>query len=498
MSAIQTFLGVMKPLIKGDGTKVDAAELAGKYVLLYFSAHWCGPCRNFTPKFAEWYAAQRTAGRTDFEVVFVSADHDAASFATYFKTMPWLSIDYEGDEAAREGLNEKLKVSGIPSLAVMDKDGSTIVNDDAVQRLLQRPGDLPWAKVSFTKYMSGPLQTRLPTQPATWDALVAAHKHVAIYFSASWCGPCHRFTPILAKFYAAAATHHWLVAGSAPQVLFASRDRDQASFDEYYGHMPWVAIPFGDERIGHLADTFKLRGIPTLVVVESATGNIVTTDAVEDVSTDPAAAVAAWPFVPQPFPVMRPLEACKSVISALQSDVFVIFDPSKCHDAAHESAALAAFTAAAAVLTTKYGDARDASIAGAKVRCLSIADKVPQPLSEDAVKLCPSGHTVAKKPRTGAGCDCCRSRVDGEAWNCAECDFDRCDACYTSRAAPAPPSLALMSQIEQITSVGTSAAPGPTIVLGEGRRGSRITDAAVLASGDAIVAAVERFRSLNQ
>ena len=34
--------------LKGDGT-VDATAIAGKTLGLYFSAHWCPPCRQFTP-----------------------------------------------------------------------------------------------------------------------------------------------------------------------------------------------------------------------------------------------------------------------------------------------------------------------------------------------------------------------------------------------------------------------------------------------------------------
>ena len=44
-----------------------------KYVGIYFSAHWCPPCRNFTPVLAEFYNAVNQNGKI-FEVIFVSSD----------------------------------------------------------------------------------------------------------------------------------------------------------------------------------------------------------------------------------------------------------------------------------------------------------------------------------------------------------------------------------------------------------------------------------------
>jgi nucleoredoxin len=55
-----------------DGV-VSPASLAGKYVGVYFSAHWCPPCRRFTPKLASTYNFLQATGKP-FEVIFVSAD----------------------------------------------------------------------------------------------------------------------------------------------------------------------------------------------------------------------------------------------------------------------------------------------------------------------------------------------------------------------------------------------------------------------------------------
>ena len=48
-------------LIDGSGTTIKNPGLENKeYVLLYFSAHWCPPCRAFTPQLVEFYNANRS------------------------------------------------------------------------------------------------------------------------------------------------------------------------------------------------------------------------------------------------------------------------------------------------------------------------------------------------------------------------------------------------------------------------------------------------------
>lgn len=102
--------------------------LSGKVIAVYFSAHWCPPCRAFTPKLASVYQQAKAAGKK-FEVVFCSADHSEEEFLGYFDTMPWLAIKYDDDE--REAFMGKFSVQGIPKLCILAPSGQIIV-DNAV------------------------------------------------------------------------------------------------------------------------------------------------------------------------------------------------------------------------------------------------------------------------------------------------------------------------------------------------------------------------------
>ena len=108
-----------------QGNKVDLAKLNGKAVGIYYSAHWCPPCKAFTPVLVDF----RNKYAEQFEVVFVSSDRDDASMKKYIEEakMPWLTVTREGEIA--EALGEKYKVSGIPTLVILKADGTLLTEE---------------------------------------------------------------------------------------------------------------------------------------------------------------------------------------------------------------------------------------------------------------------------------------------------------------------------------------------------------------------------------
>jgi len=61
---------------------------------LYFSAHWCPPCRGFTPDLADFYNQTKQKVGDKLEIVFISSDRTEGDWKGYFSEMPWLALPF--------------------------------------------------------------------------------------------------------------------------------------------------------------------------------------------------------------------------------------------------------------------------------------------------------------------------------------------------------------------------------------------------------------------
>ena len=96
-----------------------------KQIGIYFSAHWCPPCRNFTPILAKKYK-EEYAGK-GLEIVFVSSDKNDEEMRKYFAEMPWKAVPH--GSAIGNSLKSTYEIRGIPSLVIIDADGKLVTKD---------------------------------------------------------------------------------------------------------------------------------------------------------------------------------------------------------------------------------------------------------------------------------------------------------------------------------------------------------------------------------
>ncbi|MHC4793790.1 MAG: thioredoxin-like domain-containing protein [Planctomycetota bacterium] len=105
-----------------DGTRVKTKDvIAGKkFVLLYFTASWCPPCRKFTPDLVKF--AKENPDAKDFAIVVVTSDRNAPAHMGYMKKydMPFYAVPF--DASGLRKIKQAYGGSGIPNLVVLGED----------------------------------------------------------------------------------------------------------------------------------------------------------------------------------------------------------------------------------------------------------------------------------------------------------------------------------------------------------------------------------------
>ena len=86
------------------------------------------------------------------------------------------------------------------------------------------------------------------------DVLKDDLKVLMFYFSMHNCPPCREFTPLLAELYKDENESERNM-----EVIFFSGDPQEDVYNEYYGEMPWKAMPFKDARLKPIARQYQQR-----------------------------------------------------------------------------------------------------------------------------------------------------------------------------------------------------------------------------------------------
>jgi len=301
-------------LLSKDGKKPTKEALAGTEVVgLYFSAHWCPPCRGFTPTLVAARNELQSKLNKPFEVVFVSSDRDQGQFDEYYGEMPWLALPFE-DRDKKAELSKRFKVRGIPTLVIVDaKTGETITTDgrSAVSDLEA----YPWIPPTLNDLLGGGFRDASGAA-VTVAELCEREAYLGLYFSAHWCPPCKRFTPELAKAYKAVKA-----AGNDLTIAFVSSDNSKEEFDEYFAEMPWHCLPFEERsKKQALSNHFDVSGIPSFVMLKCGKGGeieVVNRDARGPVGNDETPG-ESFPWAP---PLWNELSNCDESIEDTPSIV---------------------------------------------------------------------------------------------------------------------------------------------------------------------------------
>lgn len=119
------------PIVDRNGKAFDLSSWSSSDVIaFYFSAHWCPPCRHFTPMLKKFVETLQSFGDSSLKIIFISSDqaeHDMWKYM-YDSHGDWQALAYSCREG-KERLERQYQVSGIPQLVVIDSVGRWAVRD---------------------------------------------------------------------------------------------------------------------------------------------------------------------------------------------------------------------------------------------------------------------------------------------------------------------------------------------------------------------------------
>jgi thiol-disulfide isomerase/thioredoxin len=119
---------------------------------------------------------------------------------------------------------------------------------------------------AFDEALQGNLIILKGKRLASLKDFVKPTKYYLFYYTASWCGPCHRFTPSLVDFY-----NKFKPGNKEFEVVLITCDDSDDAMDKYAAElkMPWPQLKLA--KVDHFKKEFKHPGggIPNLVLTDT-------------------------------------------------------------------------------------------------------------------------------------------------------------------------------------------------------------------------------------
>lgn len=278
---------------------VATKDLLGKDVLgIYFSAHWCPPCRRFTPLLAEAYDMHKKANKS-LEIVFVSSDRSEDAFQEYYKIMPWLALPF-AERRKKSKLSQIFDVQGIPRLVLVDPKTGLATNARANQDILadKTGAKFPWSRPYAGTVLEFMIDAKVNLKDGNEVALRDICQKFLVLFFYNYNdsnSDCKKFLPTMIDWYNKFQPELKDTNLSFDVLSICVAD-DKASYDEYFDSMPFASLSFDEQdKQSRLRGMFRVQASPKVIVIDFESGKEVTLKGKEVIEQEENKTAFPWP-----------------------------------------------------------------------------------------------------------------------------------------------------------------------------------------------------------
>lgn len=156
-------------------------------VIVDFTATWCGPCKKIGPVFEK--LAAETKGLT-----FVKVDVDDCQETAQkcdVTAMPTFQVFIDGKKVA-----ELLGANEAELKALVEKHKAAPTEEPAAPAPAAAPAPTPAAAPAAAAVVKKAIHMEKDSE---WAELLTKHQRLIVDFSATWCGPCKKISPVFEK-----------------------------------------------------------------------------------------------------------------------------------------------------------------------------------------------------------------------------------------------------------------------------------------------------------
>lgn len=187
----------------------------------------------------------------------------------------WVPLSQRKPDLFSKGPN----VVMVPGKGSTTKPGSRPPVKFTPRRIPSVPASPSGEESAFEKMLGQKLIYNSKLNKQTTNGCLKDQKLVCLYFAAGWRTECKRFNPLLSDFYKIVAQKYSL------ECVYVSVDRTLFEFKDHYGRMPFLAMPTGTtKQKNEMTKQMKINDLPALVVLDAASGQVVTTHGVDEVT----------------------------------------------------------------------------------------------------------------------------------------------------------------------------------------------------------------------